>query len=306
MKMIFLVISLLLSLSTIGQQYHSHSERQRREYHHRGSNTRNQYKQNSSRHHYRPARQVPRNGNIRKSNQINRNVRIQQERARQELQRKAQQERQMRAAQIRAQENVRRAIERKQREAVNRYNKEKLAREREAKKYATEQRRRVEEQRRVQNKLSMGAVQNNSSERVSNKKKEGLGFWGWMKLIIPLMIIGLIFGGASNSNSSTSSASSNDDNSPSINTGWQGSSSSNSSGESYWEERRRKEQEERQKEKEYKKVYEDEDRTEYVGKGGNPDTIEKQTPGDYALFDRQFDGTYKERWGDRVLDPDDK
>ena len=45
----------------------------------------------------------------------------------------------------------------------------------------------------------------------------------------------------------------------------------------------------------------DSDGYDYVGKGSNPDVIEKQTPGDYAKFDRQFDGSYKERFGDRTL-----
>ena len=45
----------------------------------------------------------------------------------------------------------------------------------------------------------------------------------------------------------------------------------------------------------------DSDGCDYVGKGSCPDVIEKQTPGDYAKFDRQFDGSYKERFGDRTL-----
>ena len=49
-------------------------------------------------------------------------------------------------------------------------------------------------------------------------------------------------------------------------------------------------------------TYTDENGTEYKGEGRNPDTIEKQTPGDYAIFDRCIDGSYKERFGDRVVE----
>lgn len=38
------------------------------------------------------------------------------------------------------------------------------------------------------------------------------------------------------------------------------------------------------------------------GEGENPETIEKQPPGDYAIFDRRIDGAYRERFGDRVID----
>lgn len=55
-------------------------------------------------------------------------------------------------------------------------------------------------------------------------------------------------------------------------------------------------------EPEIKTTFTDNNGTDYVGKGKDPDTIEKQTPGDYAVFDRQFDGSYKERFGDRTLE----
>ena len=48
-------------------------------------------------------------------------------------------------------------------------------------------------------------------------------------------------------------------------------------------------------------IYTDEDGTEYEGEGKNPETIEKQTPGDHAIFDKCIDGSYKERYGDRVV-----
>lgn len=43
---------------------------------------------------------------------------------------------------------------------------------------------------------------------------------------------------------------------------------------------------------------------EYKGEGKNPETIEKQTPGDHAIFDRRIDGSYRERFGDRTLEKD--
>ncbi|MBQ7176408.1 MAG: hypothetical protein IJS08_03245 [Victivallales bacterium] len=46
----------------------------------------------------------------------------------------------------------------------------------------------------------------------------------------------------------------------------------------------------------------DENGCTYKGEGEEPETIEKQTPGDYAIFDRRIDGSYKERYGDRELD----
>ncbi|MBR4170349.1 MAG: hypothetical protein IKR48_01710 [Kiritimatiellae bacterium] len=46
----------------------------------------------------------------------------------------------------------------------------------------------------------------------------------------------------------------------------------------------------------------DENGCEYKGEGENPETIEKQTPGDYAIFDRRIDGSYRERFGDRVIE----
>lgn len=46
----------------------------------------------------------------------------------------------------------------------------------------------------------------------------------------------------------------------------------------------------------------DENGCEYKGEGKDPETIEKQTPGDHAIFDRRMDGSYKERFGDRVLE----
>ena len=50
-------------------------------------------------------------------------------------------------------------------------------------------------------------------------------------------------------------------------------------------------------------TYTDENWCEYKGKGESPDTVEKQTPGDYATFDKSFDGTkYKERFGDREVE----
>ena len=48
----------------------------------------------------------------------------------------------------------------------------------------------------------------------------------------------------------------------------------------------------------------DENGCEYKGEGKNPETIEKQTPGDHAIFDRRIDGSYKERFGDRVIEED--
>ena len=49
-------------------------------------------------------------------------------------------------------------------------------------------------------------------------------------------------------------------------------------------------------------TYTDENGCEYKGKGENPDSIEKQTPGDHAIFDKSIDGsTYKERFGDREI-----
>jgi hypothetical protein len=49
-------------------------------------------------------------------------------------------------------------------------------------------------------------------------------------------------------------------------------------------------------------TYTDVNGCEYEGKGTDPDTIEKQTPGDHAIFDKSIDGTtYKERFGDREL-----
>ena len=48
----------------------------------------------------------------------------------------------------------------------------------------------------------------------------------------------------------------------------------------------------------------DENDCEYKGEGKKPETIEKQTPGDHAIFDRRIDGSYRERLGDRVLEKD--
>ena len=48
----------------------------------------------------------------------------------------------------------------------------------------------------------------------------------------------------------------------------------------------------------------DENGCEYKGEGENPETIEKQTPGDHAIFDRCIDGSYRERFGDRVIEED--
>ena len=50
-------------------------------------------------------------------------------------------------------------------------------------------------------------------------------------------------------------------------------------------------------------TYTDENGCDYKGKGESPDTVEKQSPGDFATFDKSLDGTkYKERFGDREVE----
>lgn len=50
-------------------------------------------------------------------------------------------------------------------------------------------------------------------------------------------------------------------------------------------------------------VYKDENGVEYHGKGNNPDTIERQSPGDHTTFHKSpLDGKYRSNWSDEVIE----
>lgn len=318
MSLLKQALALLLLFSCcpiLGQNYYVPRKKQHHQHH---SHTRHQSFQriipgeqhkHYSRRTQHPSKPPLQRKQIKTRHHVNQAIKAQQERARQEFRRQAEHAKRLQAMQEqqrRRQAEAQRRMERERKAAIDRANKERLRRTRGAsRKAATEQRvkqRISPPQHYSQAPITIPASQN--SAQSSNESRQG-SVSGWIKIGIVFFIVCALMGGLSSNSRNHSPSSSSCDNER--RSSWSDSSNdtSSGSGESFWDELRRKEKEEREKE-DRKTVYEDDDRTEYIGRGSDPDTLEKQTPGDYAIFDRQYDGTYKERWGDRVLDPDEK
>lgn len=116
--------------------------------------------------------------------------------------------------------------------------------------------------------------------------------FGYLCVILIVPGIFMAIGSSDSSESSSSSFSSSSSSSSSSSNDYSGSSSSSSS--SGWSSSRDSEEEK----KTYR--YDTKDR-EYVGKGDDPDVLERTTPGDTATFDRGVCGEWHSRYTDEVI-----